>query len=118
MTIAEVSKKMDISSETLRYYEKVGLIPPIKRNKNGIRNYDEEDLNFIQFAKCMRAAGLSIEVLAKYLQLFLQGEETCEKRREILVNERAKLIQRIDDMNQTLDRLNYKIENYDRILKK
>ena len=57
MTIAEVSRKMDISADTLRYYERIGLIPPVKRSKSGIRDYSEKDLGWISFAKCMRGAG-------------------------------------------------------------
>ena len=70
MTITEVSKKCDISADTIRYYEKIGLIPPINRNKNGIRNFTEEDCKWIEFAKCMRNAGLSIDALSQYLVLF------------------------------------------------
>ena len=117
MTIKEVSQKMDISADTLRYYERVGLIPSVKRNKSGTRDYDEEDLRWIQFAKCMRQSGLSIESLVEYLKLFLEGEHTCEARRELLLEEREKLLARIESMNETLERLNYKIENYDKILK-
>lgn len=54
MTIAEVSKKFDISADTLRYYERIGLLPPVRRTSGGIRDYTQEDCNWVEFIKCMR----------------------------------------------------------------
>ena len=76
MTIAEVSKKYDISADTLRYYERIGLIPPVNRSRSGIRDYTEEDCRWVEFAKCMRGAGLQVEALIEYVALFQQGDET------------------------------------------
>ena len=76
MTIAEVSRTYDLSADTLRYYERIGLIPPVHRSAGGIREYDEEDCRWIEFIKCMRGAGLPIESLVEYVALFQQGEET------------------------------------------
>ncbi len=70
MLIAEVSKKYDIAADTLRYYERIGLIPPVNRNSSGRRDYTEEDCNWVYFIKCMRSAGLSIEVLVEYVTMF------------------------------------------------
>ena len=63
MTIAEVSEKYGISPDTLRYYEKEGLLPPVKRTAGGIRDYGESDCGWVEFIKCMRSAGLPVEVL-------------------------------------------------------
>lgn len=70
MTIAEVSKKYKITQDTIRYYEKIGLIPHVPRSKSGIRDFDENSCNWIEFIKCMRSAGLSIDVLTQYISLF------------------------------------------------
>lgn len=113
MLISEVSKTMNISADTLRYYEKVGLIPDVKRNKSGVRDYSEDDLIWINFAKCMRSAGLSIEVLTEYLKLFKEGDSTLEVRKDILVEERIKLINKISEIQTTLERLDYKISTYE-----
>jgi len=78
MMIAEVSNKFNLSQDTLRYYERVGLIPNVNRSKNGIRDYTEEDCNWVEFIKCMRSAGLPIEVLIEYVKLFQQ--EVAAKR--------------------------------------
>ena len=116
MTIAEVSKKYDISADTLRYYERIGLIKNVPRNKNGIRNYDDESCKRIEFIKCMRSAGVEIEILIEYLNLFESGKETALARRNLLVEQREKLQEKLDNINSTIDRLDYKINIYDEIL--
>ena len=80
MTIAEVSRTYDLSADTLRYYERIGLIPPVHRSAGGIREYDEEDCRWVEFIKCMRGAGLPIESLVEYVALFQQGEVTAAGR--------------------------------------
>lgn len=112
MRINEVSKLYDISADTLRYYERIGLVPPVTRNESGIRDYSETDCNWVQFAKCMRAAGISVESLIEYVALFTQGDATRAARKEILIEERAKLLERMQQMQATLDKLNNKIDNY------
>lgn len=118
MTIAEVAKLYDISADTLRYYERVGIIPSVNRNSNGIRNYTENDCGWVEFAKCMRSAGLPVEVLIEYVTLFQKGDATVEVRKEILIEQRDKLKERIEEMQKTLQRLNYKIDNYENGLRK
>ena len=113
MTIAEVSEKYDLTQDTLRYYERIGLIPHVNRNKSGNRDYTEEDCRWVEFIKCMRNAGLPIEALIEYVTLFQQGDETVEARKELLTEQRKQLIQKMEDMQKTLERLNYKIEVYE-----
>ena len=114
MTIAEVSKKFDISQDTLRYYERIGLIPPVPRTKSGIRNYDEASCGWVEMMKCMRKAGVQIEALIEYVDLFQKGDDTIEARKNILVDQSEQLISRMEEMQESLERLNQKIENYDR----
>jgi DNA-binding transcriptional MerR regulator len=119
MKIGEVSEQYNISSDTLRYYERVGLIPPVNRNKNGIRDYNEIDIKRVEFIKCMRSAGLPIEVLIEYVGLVRQGDQTIEARKEILKVQREQLVIKMIEMQKTLDMLDYKIEVYENaVLKK
>lgn len=113
MTITEVSRKFDISADTLRYYERIGLIPNVPRSKSGIRDYDDPSCSWIELMKCMRAAGVQIEALIQYVALYQQGDSTLDARRALLAEQREQLTQRIEDMQKSLDRLNYKIELYD-----
>lgn len=116
--IAEVSKMFDISADTLRYYERIGLIVNVARNKGGIREYSEEDLQQIEFVKCMRNAGLSIESLIAYFDLLREGEHTLEKRHDLLLEEREKIKKRMTEMEKSLDRLNHKISLYEEKMEK
>ena len=113
MIIAEVSKKYELSADTLRYYERIGLIPGVNRNKSGIRDYTEEDCRWVEFIKCMRNAGLPIEVLIEYVTLFQQGDETIKARKELLIEQRKQLLGKMEDMKKTIERLDFKIERYE-----
>ena len=118
MTIAEVCKEHDISADTLRYYERIGLLPPVHRKPNGLRDFTEEDRNWVQFIKCMRAAGISIEALIEYVQLFYQGNSTIAARKELLIDQRNKLAARVAEMQEVLQKLDAKVEGYEeRMLK-
>ena len=118
MKIAEVSEQYGISLDTLRYYERIGLIPPVTRNESGIRDYNELDVRRVEFVKCMRSAGLPIEVLIEYIGLVQQGDSTIEARKDILVEQRQLLISRMEQMQKTLDILNHKIEVYEKAVLK
>ena len=113
MTIAEVSKKYDISADTLRYYEREGLILPVPRTTGGIRNYTEESCRWIEFAKCMRAVGMPVEVLAEYVAMYQQGDATHEARKQLLIEQRSKIAAQIEEMQSILQRLDLKIERYE-----
>ncbi len=113
MKIAEVSEKYGLSVDTLRYYERVGLIPPVYRNGSGIRDYNELDLRRVDFIKCMRSAGLPIEVLIDYVALVQKGDKTIDARKEILIEQRELLVARMSEMQKTLDILDHKIELYE-----
>ena len=113
MTIAEVSKKYELSADTLRYYERIGLVPPVPRNKSGIRDYDTESCQWVELMKCMRSAGVQIEALIEYVALFQQGDETIGARKALLIEQRDQLVERMAEMQRYLDRLNDKIERYD-----
>lgn len=114
MTIAEVSKKYDLSQDTLRYYERIGLIPTVNRTASGIRDYSEESCRWIELAKCMRSAGVPIESLIEYNTLARQGDSTITARKELLIEERKKIVAKMEEMQKTLERLNYKIDRYEK----
>jgi len=119
MTITDVSKKYNITADTLRYYERIALIPEVNRNTSEIRDYAEKDCKWVHFAKCMRSAGLSIEVLVEYVAMFQQGTSTIKARKELLIEQRSRLDENIKEMQQTLERLDKKIDGYEeRVLRK
>ena len=113
MKIAEVRERYGMSSDTLRYYERIGLIQPVNRNVSGIRDYVDVDIRRVEFIKCMRSAGLPIEVLIEYVGLVQQGDRTIEARKDILIGQRELLAVRMKEMQKTLDILDHKIEVYE-----
>ncbi|MDR1164401.1 MAG: MerR family transcriptional regulator [Deltaproteobacteria bacterium] len=116
MLIAAVSKKYDITIDTLRYYERVGLIPRVRRASGGARDYAEGDLGWVEFVKCMRGAGVEIAALREYLRLHLEGDATIGARKQILIDQRAKIAAKIADGQALLDKLDNKIKTYERSL--
>ena len=113
MTIKEVSEQYEISQDTLRYYERVGMIPPVTRTEGGIRNYTEKDLRWVSLAKCMRSAGLPVEAMIEYVRLFQEGDSTISERLHLLIDQRKVLLEQRKQIDETLNRLNYKLSRYE-----
>ncbi len=118
MTISEVAKKYELTADTLRYYERVGLLPNVQRTSGGIRDYSEEDCRWVEYIKCMRSAGVSVETLIEYVKLFHQGSETISARKKLLLEQREQIVARINEMNEVLAKLDWKLDGYEeRMLK-
>ena len=117
MTIKEVSEKFDITADTLRYYERVGLIPPVARNANGNRDYQEKDVSWVEHTVCMRNAGVPIEALIEYVKLVQMGDATFEARCQLLKEQYEQLDQQKKQIENTMERLQYKISKYENAIK-
>ena len=113
MTIKEVSEKYNISQDTLRYYERIGMIPEISRTPGGIRNYQESDLGWVELAICMRSAGLPIEALIEYVKLYQQGDATFAARLQLLQEQRENLEEQKIQLEKAINKLKYKISRYE-----
>lgn len=105
MKINEVSLQFKISQDTLRYYEKIGLLGPILKDKCGNRDYQDKDIQRLKFLKCMREAGLSIQVLQEYIALYNQGDKTREERRNLLISQRDHLIEKKACIQKSIEQL-------------
>ena len=116
MNIKKVSEQTGVSADTIRYYERIGLLPRVRRNKSGIRDFSEQDIATLEFIRCFRRAGMSVESLIEYMNLVEQGEGTEEARMHLLQEQRSKLDARIDELLATRNRMDYKIKNYQNIL--
>ena len=118
MTISEVAKKYALTTDTLRYYERVGLLPNVERTSGGIRAYSDEDCRWVEYIKCMRSAGVSVEMLIEYVRLFHQGTETISARKKLLLEQRELIVTKINEMNDVLAKLDWKLDGYEeRMLK-
>lgn len=118
MRISQVSERTGFSVDTLRYYERIGLIPSVHRNESGIRDYQEIDIKRVEFIKCMRRAGIPIKALIEYIGLVEQGDSTIDVRKKILIEQRDRITTKFEEMQETLDLLNYKIDVYEKALLK
>ena len=116
MTIKEVSEKYHISQDTLRYYERMQMIPKVHRTSGGIRDYQAEDLRWVELAICMRSAGLPIEVMIEYLRLFQEGDSTIPARLELLNEQMDALRAQKEHLEATMERLSFKIKHYEEAL--
>ena len=120
MNIKKAAELFGLSVDTLRYYERIGVIPPVKRNESGYREYSVNDLNWIYLAKNLRHAGLSIESLIEFVQLAQMREKinVAEAQKQILHEQLVELNEKIQEMEQVRALLSYKIETYDEHLAK
>ena len=112
MNIKSASDLLGISADTIRYYERVGLVPPITRTATGIRDFQDQAIEALEFIKCFRSAGVSVASLVDYMSLYQKGDETREERLGILEEEKKKLEERLSQLQTALNRLNHKIKLY------
>lgn len=117
ITIKEVSERYCITPDALRYYERAGMIPPVTRTAGGIRDYQDEDLAWVELALCMRSAGLSVEAISEYVRLSRLGDSTIKDRLALLQSQREILLEQQRQIAGTLGRLDYKISRYEDALK-
>lgn len=117
MKIAEVSEKYGIPQDTLRYYEREGVIPKIKRGNGGIRNYTEDDCKAIQFAQCLKSAGFSVEDIVEYRRLSDIGDSTIPDRLALMQRKREEMEQQKADLEKAMRLLDHKIFCYERAVR-
>ena len=118
MNIKKVSEITDVSADTIRYYERIGLLPRITRTNSGVRDFTEREIGILEFVRCFRKAGMSVEALIEYISLLEEGEGTERERLRLLTEQRDEMDDRIYELNQARERINYKIENYENIIQK
>jgi len=116
MLIKEVSDTLGVRPETIRYWEKVGLVHPSERTESGYRDYDEVMVEWIRYIKCLRAIDVPIKNIKKYIDLFAVGDSTITERKNILIEQRDSLIKQMNDLQMSLDFANQKIDNYESMI--
>lgn len=116
MTIREIAAKTNMSTDTLRYYERIGLLPPVPRNAAGIRNYDEYFVNFINFIKKLKASGMSLEHIIDYIRLAEKGDATIQERKKLLAEARETLLDKINSLQLVAELADYQLRNYEKLL--
>ena len=112
-TIGDVSERTGLPAPTLRYYDKEGLLPFVNRGNGGIRKFQETDLEWLRLIECLKASGLQIKDIKRYIDLFIRGDSTIEERRQMFYTQRENVKREIELLQSTLDLLTYKCWYYD-----
>ncbi|MFD1548635.1 MerR family transcriptional regulator [Levilactobacillus fuyuanensis] len=112
MNIKEASEKTGVSSAAIRYYEKESLIPPIDRTAVGNRDIDDRIIRRITFVTQMRAAGMSIENLRRYIELFDAQEDNTKEQKALLQEQLGVMEEKHGDLQAAIDHLNYKLNHF------
>jgi DNA-binding transcriptional MerR regulator len=112
-TINEVATICNVTAHTLRFYDKEGLMPFVGRNNAGNRVFTEHDLNIIKLICCLKNTGMQIKEIKTYIDMFMQGAETIQKRTEILTEHRKEVLRQIEEKKKNLNIIDLKIALYD-----
>lgn len=115
LSIQEASSRLGLTPSTLRYYDKEGLLPGLKKLKSGTRIFSEKDLQWLGLICCLKNSGMSIADIKNFMNLCLQGESTCEERKEVLERHKKNIYKQIENLQNSLSTVDYKIENYKEI---
>ena len=111
--IKDASKKLNISIYTLRYYDKEGLTPFVKKDENGVRKYTEEDLEWIRLLMNLRDIDMPISNIKEYIQLYLQGNKTIDERRDLMCRYTEYITKKIENTINNLEMAIRKLKQYD-----
>lgn len=112
-TIGQAAEKMNLTTYTLRYYDKEGLLPFVDRNANGVRVFKEEDFEWLRLIECLKATGMPIKDIKKFFDWWRMGDETLKERRDMFHQRKKVVEQQLEDLQKTLDTINYKCWFYD-----
>ncbi len=116
-TIKEVAEKMDISEHTLRFWAKSGFFPFVKRNQNNIRQFSDNDLEWVKIVKCLRSVGTENKAIKRYIDLCIVGDSTIEERYKIILDTKEKALMQMDELKKQLAILEYKENFYKNLIK-
>ncbi|MBF9016355.1 MULTISPECIES: MerR family transcriptional regulator [unclassified Oceanispirochaeta] len=117
-SMKEVKDLTGLSDHTLRYYEKDGILAEIRRQKNGHRRYEKQDLDWLDFVICLRSTGMPLSTIRKYRELMEQGDSTAEERKDLLLEQKESLLEEITTLQDSLKRISFKIDYYDQLCSK
>jgi DNA-binding transcriptional MerR regulator len=117
MTIQRASAETGLSADTLRYYERIGVLPGIARSESGHRRFSENDIGWIKLVQCLRATGMPIEDLHRYAMLMQQGDSTAAERLRLLEDHRRRIRSDLRELKTALELVEHKIAGYDQVLR-
>lgn len=115
-TMKQTCQKVGMTYDTLKYYCNEGLVPNVKRDKNNYRVFDEDDIEWIKNLACLKKCGMSIQDMKTYINLCLQGQASIPERKIILDNQKNELLEKINELQECVEYINWKQQFYDDVL--
>lgn len=107
-TVGEMAKKLGVAPSTLRYYDKEGLLPFVERSSGGIRVFKEADYEWLKVIDCLKKTGMQLKDIKSFIEMAMQGDDTIEQRLELITNQQTAVKKQMEELQETLDALNFK----------
>lgn len=117
MFIKEMAERTGLTDDTLRYYERIGLLPPVPRKRGGIRMYNDSHVRYVEVIQCLKASGMSLEHIQEYMELARQGEATAKERKHLIMANKQQLMTKIRQMQEALKTADFQLLHYDTSLR-
>ncbi|MFC4099352.1 MerR family transcriptional regulator [Paenibacillus xanthanilyticus] len=114
-SIKQVSERLQLPTSTLRYYDKEGLMPLLKRTDYGTRQYSELDVCWLELVCCLKNSGMPLDDIKRFMMLCLEGSSTCEQRKEVLEKHKANILRQMEVLSRSLATINFKLDHYNEI---
>ncbi|MBP3687224.1 MAG: MerR family transcriptional regulator [Alphaproteobacteria bacterium] len=116
-TIGQVAKKLGLTAHTLRYYDKEGLLPFVKKGSSGARVFEDDDLDWLLILECLKATGMHLKDIKKYMDLCLVGDSTLQERMNMFVRQKKRIEEQMQQLNQYMEKIDFKIAYYTEAVK-
>lgn len=116
-TIGQVAKKLGLTAHTLRYYDKEGLLPFVKKGSSGARVFEDDDLDWLLILECLKATGMHLKDIKKYMDLCLAGDSTLQERMNMFVRQKKRIEEQMQQLNKYMEKIDFKIAYYTEAVK-
>jgi len=116
-SIGEIAKFMGLTTHTLRFYDKEGLLPNVRKNSAGIRRFTEEDIDWLLVLDCLKSTGLPLKEIRHYFELAQQGSATLKERHDMFINQKQRIEQQMEALKRNMEKINFKIKYYEEAIK-
>lgn len=117
-SIGQVAKKTGLTAHTLRYYEKEGLLPFVKKSGSGLRVFSEEDIGWLVMIECLKGTGMTLKGIKQYIDWYIEGDSTLQNRLEMFKAQKVKLDEQMAQLQKHMEKIAYKIKYYEEAVKK
>ncbi|MBP3345425.1 MAG: MerR family transcriptional regulator [Alphaproteobacteria bacterium] len=115
-SIGQVAKKTGLTAHTLRYYEKEGLLPFVRKNGSGLRVFSDSDLGWLTLIECLKGTGMPLKGIKQYIDWYMAGDSTLPQRLEMFKEQKSRLLEQMAQLQKHMEKIDYKIAYYEEII--